>query len=82
MPPEVKNLSDSQICANGKNQDACKGDSGGPLINSTLDADGVNRYYQFGIVSFSSSVTCGVEEQPAVYTRVDKFIDWIVEKVN
>lgn len=82
LPPEVKSLRNDQFCANGKNRDACKGDSGGPLINSTLDESGRSRFYQLGIVSFSPSVICGVQEQPAVYTRVDKFIDWIVERID
>ena len=52
-------------------QDSCGGDSGGPML--TRDSRGI--YYQAGIVSFGPR-RCGVR-QPAVYTRLSAFIDWI-----
>ncbi|XP_072389748.1 venom protease-like [Diabrotica undecimpunctata] len=82
VPPEVQPIIYSQLCANGKKQDACKGDSGGPLVNSTIDLDGELRNYQIGIVSFASTVTCGVEDLPPIYTRVDRYLKWILNIVE
>ncbi|CAG9764106.1 unnamed protein product [Ceutorhynchus assimilis] len=81
MPPEVKNISDTQICANGRKMDACKGDSGGPMFNTTLDIDANLRTFQIGIVSFATTLTCGLSELPPIYTRVDQYLDWIVQTV-
>lgn len=61
-------------------QDACKGDSGGPLFNTT-SVNGALRTYQIGIVSFASTRVCGNSELPTIYTRVDRYLDWIVENV-
>ncbi|NP_001290867.1 granzyme A-like precursor [Esox lucius] len=46
--------------------DACKGDSGGPLM-----CGGKLR----GVVSFGEG--CGVKTKPGVYTLVTKYLDWI-----
>ncbi|KAK9878517.1 hypothetical protein WA026_022413 [Henosepilachna vigintioctopunctata] len=82
LPSEVKPLSPTQLCANGaKSEDACKGDSGGPLINVTLDKDLEVKHIQFGIVSFGTG-TCGDRNLPSVYTRVDKYLDWIMKTVS
>ncbi|XP_044265437.1 uncharacterized protein LOC123011852 [Tribolium madens] len=83
VPPEVQPIQDTQICANGPaKEDACKGDSGGPLVNATTDTGGDLRYFQLGIVSFASSLTCGDPNLPTVYTRVDKYLQWIEENVS
>ncbi|RZC43208.1 Trypsin domain containing protein [Asbolus verrucosus] len=83
VPPDVKPISNRQLCANGASkEDACKGDSGGPLVNATIDSDGELRYFQIGIVSFASTLTCGNPELPTVYTRVDKFLRWVEENVS
>ena len=45
------NLTSGHICAGRNETRACRGDSGGPLINNE-DIDGVQRYVQHGIISF------------------------------
>lgn len=81
VPPRIRPVRESQLCANGvRKQDACKGDSGGPLFNSTIITDEF-RYYQVGVVSFSSAQICGNAELPTIYTRVEYFMNWIVTNV-
>ncbi|KAF1484441.1 Granzyme A, partial [Megadyptes antipodes antipodes] len=69
-------ITSNMLCAVGKNKifkgDACKGDSGGPLICA-------GRYS--GIVSFGKG--CGNRDMPGVYTRLtEKYIDWIKKKIS
>ncbi|XP_060686062.1 granzyme A-like [Hemiscyllium ocellatum] len=62
----------SMLCAGDKRggKDACKGDSGGPMICK-------NEFR--GIVSFGKK--CGLAKKPGVYTRLTKeYIEWIQEK--
>ncbi|XP_017491736.1 PREDICTED: transmembrane protease serine 11F-like [Rhagoletis zephyria] len=55
--------------------DACDGDSGGPLI--CHDEDGETLY---GIISWGQH--CGYANKPGVYVRVEKYVDWIMDKIN
>ncbi|XP_060536234.1 serine protease easter-like [Cylas formicarius] len=73
---------ESQLCANGENQDACKGDSGGPMFAITTDSALELKYFQIGIVSFAPSLSCGTADLPSIYTRVDSFLKWILEIVS
>ncbi|KAL4097149.1 hypothetical protein QTP88_021973 [Uroleucon formosanum] len=57
-------------------KDACRGDSGGPLMFFIK-----NQYYLMGIVSRGPKL-CGEPGYPGIYTRVSSFIDWIVIKLN
>ena len=57
------NLSKSEFCASS---DACKGDSGGPLICDSI---------QVGIISWG--VGCLNRDLPGVYARIDEFLSWI-----
>nr|XP_030705858.1 kallikrein-7-like [Globicephala melas] len=62
-------LGDSMLCAGIPNSstNACNGDSGGPLMcKGTLQ----------GLVSWGA-FPCGQPNNPAVYTQVCKYIDWI-----
>jgi secreted trypsin-like serine protease len=65
--PTGKSVTDMMVCAGEQSKDSCSGDSGGPL----LDGAGL----QVGIVSFG--VGCGEETHPGVYTRVDRYLEWI-----
>lgn len=81
LTPQVRPQKDTQLCANGmKGQDACAGDSGGPLFAMGV-VDFVGTYFQVGVVSFAATSACGNSELPSVYTRVDKYIDWIIENI-
>nr|XP_053605955.1 uncharacterized protein LOC128672684 [Plodia interpunctella] len=68
-------ISDNMLCAGlakgGK--DTCQGDSGGPLCADK----GGNRYELLGVVSWG--IGCGRPGYPGVYTRVTKYLDWILD---
>ncbi|XP_052892810.1 phenoloxidase-activating factor 3-like [Anopheles moucheti] len=71
-------LNDNQICAIGtKLSDNCVGDSGGPLKSISVNA----RYVQYGLVSFGLP-TCGKQSAPGVYTRVESYINWILDNLE
>uniref|UniRef100_A0A1B6DLX7 CLIP domain-containing serine protease n=2 Tax=Clastoptera arizonana TaxID=38151 RepID=A0A1B6DLX7_9HEMI len=65
-----------QLCVGGEDRkDACSGFGGAPLLH--FDNSGPQpRYFQVGIVSFGSD-KCGTAGVPSVYTRVDRYTDWI-----
>lgn len=56
-------------------QDACLGDSGGPLIILQN-----NRYYLVGITS--AGFGCGVDNQPGIYLNVQKVLGWLQSVVQ
>ncbi|XP_055333223.1 serine proteinase stubble-like [Paramacrobiotus metropolitanus] len=60
------------VCAGGKaNQDACRGDSGGPLLALTK-----GQFWEIvGIVS--KGYGCGKENVPGIYTNIWFLKDWI-----
>lgn len=71
-------VTDNMLCAGelqgGK--DTCQGDSGGPLqivLNKPYC-----MYSIVGVVSFGKF--CGFAHQPAIYTKVAHYLDWI-EKI-
>lgn len=63
-------ITETNICAGGTQNDACNGDSGGPLMYRKK-----NSYAVVGIVSWG--VGCGQFHYPGVYTRVTSFLTWI-----
>jgi len=69
-------LGAGQICALGKhNQDACTGDSGGPVVSY---GDGPPRLV--GLVSFGPG--CGLDDTPGVYVDVAYYRGWIVSAMK
>ncbi|TMW50890.1 hypothetical protein DOY81_004034 [Sarcophaga bullata] len=69
-------LEPPQMCAGGEpGEDACKNDSGGPLITKQ-SVDSRDVYVLVGIVSFGSKY-CGTPGLPGVYTRVGPYMEWI-----
>jgi hypothetical protein len=71
-------IQDSMICAgvSGGGQDACFGDSGGPLIQKDLTT---GELVQVGVVSFGTG--CARMNKPGVYHRVSSSYDWIQEQI-
>jgi len=67
-------IGNTQLCAGLGDKDTCQGDSGGPMLS--LERDG-NKWSVIGITSFG--VDCADTRFPGVYTRVDKYLDWIEE---
>ncbi|XP_037076415.1 proclotting enzyme-like [Pollicipes pollicipes] len=66
----------TKVCANGRDgtsKDACQGDSGGPLVIQGAD----DRYQVIGVVS--TGLGCGNPKYPGIYTKVSKYIPWIVD---
>ena len=69
---------DSMICGGSAQggKDACKRDSGGPLVQET-GAGGGRRL--IGVVSWGQG--CGQARYPGVYTRVSSFTAWIDQNI-
>nr|XP_015836792.1 PREDICTED: uncharacterized protein LOC661375 [Tribolium castaneum] len=75
-------LGPGQMCAGGeKGRDSCRGDSGGPLMTVIRDKNKDDHWYAAGVVSFGPS-PCGMENWPGVYTKVSKYVNWIVNKLK
>lgn len=74
-------IHDIHMCAGGSGRnDSCNGDSGASLIGfATLKNK--SRMFQHGIVSFG--IDCQLHiSHPAVYTRVSKFMGWILDNIS
>ncbi|XP_055928481.1 proclotting enzyme-like [Argiope bruennichi] len=69
-------ITGANVCAGDGDKDACRGDSGGPLMLAHTDG----RFYLIGIVSFGKK--CAEPGVPGVYARISHFIDWIVQQVE
>ena len=72
-------INSDMVCGGNEETDACRGDSGGPLMYNT-DWTGY-RWEVWGIVSFGPSL-CANKDVPGVYTRVDKYLDWIQRNIR
>lgn len=75
-------IDDRIICAgylNGQS-DACKGDSGGPLLLGTNVRSSGFFYTLIGVVSYGFK--CAEPGYPGVYTSVPHFIDWIINNID
>ncbi|GLH07927.1 Venom serine protease Bi-VSP [Gryllus bimaculatus] len=67
---------ETHLCAGayGGGKDSCQGDSGGPLMYFEDD-----KWMTVGIVSWG--INCG-QDTPGIYTRVNKYLDWISQKMS
>lgn len=73
-------IGDKQLCAGGeRGRGACAGDAGGPLMNVATEAG--EPTFLVGVVSFGPA-RCGTAKVPDVYTRVDKYGDWIMDNMH
>ncbi|XP_064102990.1 trypsin-like [Macrobrachium nipponense] len=70
-------VTDNMICAGHLFglKSPCQGDSGGPLV--TDGGSDTPYMVQIGIVSWGT--ICGLPGQPAVFARVNNYLDWIEE---
>ena len=62
------------LCAGEDGKDACRGDSGGPLIRT------YGEPVLVGIVSWGKG--CGRSGEPGFYVRVDQYLDWIKKSMT
>ena len=71
------------MCVGGKNQKKCIGDNGGPL-QSPANYNGEFRHVQYGIKNFENSLCSAqfVTKYPNIYTRVDYYMDWILDTIR
>jgi len=75
----IAEITDNMFCAgfsDGK-IDACQGDSGGPAV---WKGDGKQYFTQIGIVSWGQG--CARGGYPGVYTRIGRYLKWIVEVIR
>lgn len=68
-------IEEQQFCASGPSgADACKGDSGGPLL-----IEGEEEDLLVGLVSFGED--CGDPAYPGVYARISTYHDWLQQRI-
>ncbi|XP_029700072.1 mannan-binding lectin serine protease 1 [Takifugu rubripes] len=75
------NITDNMFCAGyfEGGQDTCLGDSGGAFVME----DGVSRrWVVFGLVSWGGPGDCGSQGVYGVYTRVVRYVEWILGQLH
>ena len=70
-------ITSNMVCAGTEDVDACTGDSGSPVMMR----DERRRWSAVGVVSFGPRF-CGTKGVPRVYTRVNSYLDWILDTVS
>ncbi|KAK3859477.1 hypothetical protein Pcinc_034415 [Petrolisthes cinctipes] len=70
-------ITDSIICLDEQDTGSCQGDSGGPLM---LKRNGECAVEVVGLVSRGVN-GCAGTRVPGIYTRVEYFLDWIVDTI-
>lgn len=71
----LQRVDETNLCAAAHEggRDSCLGDSGGPLVTKLENG----RWAVIGVVSWG--IGCGEKSQPGIYTRVNRFLPWIVK---
>ncbi|XP_061097082.1 vitamin K-dependent protein C [Conger conger] len=66
------NVSRNMLCAGvlGRREDACDGDSGGPMVTRYRDT-----WFLIGLVSWGEG--CGWRDKVGIYTKVSNYMEWI-----
>ena len=80
----VENNFPNMLCIIYEEGNACKRDSGGPLVTKPEEDDGVSpgqNYEQIGVTSWSGDRFCNATSW-TVYARVTSVLDWIKESVG
>lgn len=72
------NINQNTLCAGqlSGGRDACSGDSGGPLMYESTD----QITYHLGVVSYGSG--CAQAQMAGVYTRTDRYLQWINDNIK
>ncbi|KAI8423538.1 hypothetical protein MSG28_012634 [Choristoneura fumiferana] len=82
FPMRRVELWDHQMCAGGEaGKDACRGDSGGPLMHYHQMNNTKSHFEVIGIVSFGVR-PCGTGNVPGVYTKVFDYLPWIHSNIQ
>ncbi|XP_077579108.1 mannan-binding lectin serine protease 1-like [Stigmatopora nigra] len=70
------NVTDNMFCAGFRQggSDTCPGDSGGAFA---VADPATGRWAALGLVSWAGPEECGARRVYGVYTRVDRYLDWI-----
>lgn len=70
-------VSENMLCAGklGDRRDACRGDSGGPMV-----AKFGNIWYLVGLVSWGEG--CGRLDNFGIYTKVSRYLEWIKQQMS
>lgn len=68
----VNNVTENVLCGGvlGKVQDACEGDSGGPMMVQYRET-----WFLIGLVSWGEG--CGHKDKLGIYTKVSNYLEWI-----
>ncbi|XP_063074891.1 vitamin K-dependent protein C isoform X2 [Engraulis encrasicolus] len=68
----MNDVSENVLCAGvlGETQDACEGDSGGPMM-----VEYRKTWFLIGLVSWGEG--CGHKDKLGIYTKVSNYLEWI-----
>lgn len=67
-------VDDRVVCAAAKTRKTCKGDSGGPVIDTGTK--------QLIAVVSAGGKRCAPDGQPGIYTRIAAYMPWIIKNTN
>jgi len=68
-------ITSNMICTYQPGKDTCQGDSGG-----SIDLLRTGKYYAIGVVSWG--IGCAQKDNPGVYAKTTKYLDWIQTTTN